>query len=93
MAAPLQVSAGHPAGRHGAALEGGTVVTPELFKRTLAEEVVRVKNEVGESRFANGKFAQATELFERLSLSASFIEFLTLPAYDLLLASEQPPPH
>jgi malate synthase len=54
----------------------------------LAEETERVKGEVGDKRFASGKFAQASSLFERLSLAPEFIEFLTLPAYDLLLASE-----
>ncbi len=74
--------------RHKATLEDGTTVTSDLFKRALGEEMTKVESEVGSGRFAKGKFDQATKLFETLSLSPTFIEFLTLPAYDLLLASE-----
>jgi malate synthase A len=74
--------------KHGASLDNGAVVTEAYFRKALAEETERVKGEVGDKRFASGKFAQASSLFERLSLAPEFIEFLTLPAYDLLLASE-----
>lgn len=47
----------------------------------------RVRAEVGDERFTHGKFHQARELFERLSLSPRFEEFLTLPAYELVTAS------
>jgi malate synthase len=74
--------------RHKASLDSGVIVTPELFLRVLREEMKTVESEVGELRFLSGKFTQATKLFESLSLSDTFVEFLTLPAYDLLLASE-----
>jgi malate synthase len=31
-----------------------------------------------------GRFADARELFERVSLADDFVEFLTLPAYDYI---------
>ena len=46
----------------------------------------RVRREVGEVRFADGRFAEAVALFDRLSTATVFEEFLTLPAYDQLLA-------
>ena len=44
--------------------------------------------EVGAERFDAGRFTDAAALFSRLSLEPEFAEFLTLPAYDALLASE-----
>jgi malate synthase len=72
----------------GATTEDGAAVTRERFERTLAEELERVKTEVGEARFTNGKFPEAAALFARLSLEDAFVEFLTLPAYDALLTTE-----
>jgi malate synthase len=39
---------------------------------------------VGQSRFDDGRFREAGALFDRMSTSAAFEEFLTLPAYDSL---------
>lgn len=74
--------------RHGAKLDDGSVVTPASFKKALGEEMGRLRGEVGEARFEKGRFDDAKRLFERLSLEPTFIEFLTLPAYDLLLEAE-----
>jgi len=70
--------------RHGARLDDGRVVTPALVDAMLAEEMVRVREEVGEERFRTGCFDQATELFRRISLAPALEEFLTLPAYVVL---------
>jgi malate synthase len=47
----------------------------------------RIRAEIGEARFTSGKFSEARALFERLSLSPRFEEFLTLPAYDIVTAA------
>jgi malate synthase len=70
--------------RYGVTLQGGTKATPDLFARLLGEEMTRIQGEVGDTAFAGGRFADARELFARLSLAPAFEEFLTLPAYDLL---------
>lgn len=67
--------------RFGARLEDGKKVTPQFFERCLAEEMERVKQEVGPERLANGRFKEAVDLFRRMSTSKSFETFLTLPAY------------
>jgi malate synthase A len=69
---------------HQAALDDGSVVSPERFQSIVAQEMDRMRGEVGEARFGSGKFGQARELFERLSLAPRFEEFLTVPAYDLI---------
>jgi malate synthase A len=70
---------------HGASLSNGTAMTPAFFNRILDDELARIRLEVGEARFLAGKFETARDLFARLSTAAEFEEFLTLPAYDLLI--------
>jgi malate synthase A len=69
---------------HKAALDDGSTVTKERFERTVAEEMSRIRDEVGADRFDRGKFDEARDLFVRLSLAPRFEEFLTLPAYELV---------
>jgi malate synthase len=71
--------------RYEAELEGGIVVTPKFFERALAEEMERVREEVGAENYANGRFAEAVQLFRDISLAPEFVEFLTIPAYRLIV--------
>ena len=45
----------------------------------------RVKREVGARAYASGRFPEAIELFRKLSLADKFEEFLTIPAYRLIV--------
>ena len=74
--------------RHQALLDDGSTVDEARFARTLDEELRRVASEVGAERFASGRYAEAAKLFARLSTASEFTEFLTLPAYDQLVAEE-----
>ncbi len=70
--------------RHGAAIDGGVKLTKARFLEVVADEMRRVREEVGEARFTGGKFPEAQKLFELLSTAETFTEFLTLPAYEQL---------
>jgi malate synthase len=59
------------------------VVTPELFKSVLDEEMATLKQTLG-APFENGRFAEAIKLFADMSLAPECEEFLTLPAYEVL---------
>jgi len=65
-------------------LDNGKVVTKELFRQMLAEEREVVRKEIGEERWQNGKFEQATQLLDQITTSDELVDFLTLPAYQLL---------
>jgi malate synthase len=67
-----------------AKLDDGREATPAMFREALAGEMERVKGEVGAKAFDGGRFKEATELFSDMSLSDTFDEFLTLPAYKLI---------
>jgi malate synthase len=70
---------------HRAALDDGQPLSAERFRRILDEELGKLKDALG-PRYADGRFAEAKGLFDSMSTSADFNEFLTLPAYDELIA-------
>ncbi len=70
--------------RWNAELSDGSRVTPERLRRVIPEELARVRAEVGDTHFASGRYAEATEIFETMATATVFEEFLTVPAYALL---------
>jgi len=65
-------------------LDDGRRITTELFQRMLDDELQAIKARVGEERYAQGRYDEASDLFARLTTSDSFVEFLTVPGYNLL---------
>nr|WP_307251801.1 malate synthase A [Croceifilum oryzae] len=65
-------------------LEDGRKVTAELFQDLLQEELLKLKVEIGEERYIQSRFQEATQLFSELTRKDEFEEFLTIPAYDIL---------
>src|SRR3954469_22752430 len=60
-------------------LEDGRKVTPELFKTLLGEELAKVK-----AAYSEGKYDEGAKLFEKITTDDKYVEFLTLPAYQLI---------
>jgi malate synthase len=67
--------------RHKAKLSDGRPITKELVDATIREELVKLKEMLGEDRFRNGKFELAAQLYQQMMTSSQFDEFLTLKAY------------
>ena len=65
-------------------LEDGRKVTRDLFRKLLAEELPKVRTYLGDAAYAEGKYEQAASLFERITTDDNYVEFLTLPAYELI---------
>ena len=59
----------------------GETINVTLFIQVLEEQLIVIKEEIGEDKFSAGKFTLATELFKSMITSEDFDEFLTLPAY------------
>jgi malate synthase len=76
--------------RHGATLDDGRTVTPELVRELEDSELEKIRSEIGDDEWfeSEGRPSLSKELFERVALSDEFIEFLTLPAYEELLRLE-----
>jgi malate synthase len=70
---------------HRARLSDGREVTPEFFQSVLADEMAKVRAAVGPTTYDAGRFEDATELFTEMSLDLEFEEFLTVPAYRLIV--------
>jgi malate synthase len=60
-------------------LDDGRKVTKELFRKLLNEELVKVKD-----AGAEGELDEGAKLFERITTDDQYVEFLTLPAYQLI---------
>ncbi|MFC5077845.1 malate synthase A [Vibrio thalassae] len=69
---------------HGVTLDDGQVFTSSLFHTWLYQELKTIKQEVGDARYAAGRFDETADLFYELSTAKQFANFLTLPSYSLL---------
>jgi malate synthase len=67
-----------------ARLSTGEVVDANLVRRMIDEELAKLRDAMGEQAYDAGRFKEAREVFEQVALADEFIDFLTLPAYDLL---------
>jgi len=64
-------------------LEDGRKVTVELVRELSAQELEKVKQAVGGEVGANTKpYDRAAQIFEEMSTSEQFTDFLTLPLYE-----------
>ena len=57
----------------------------QLVRSVIDEELAAIATEKGARRFDIGRFADARKVFEHVALADDFADFLTLPAYDLLV--------
>jgi malate synthase len=69
---------------HGAELSTGQPVTAEVAQAAITTELEDLRERLGSAEFDEPRFEQARTVFERVALSPDFVEFLTLPAYELL---------
>lgn len=67
-----------------AVLDDGRPVTLELVRAIAREEMDAIKAEVGEARYASGKYEAAARLFDEFTANEELAEFLTLAAYEQL---------
>ncbi len=68
--------------RHKAKLKDGRVVDKELVRKAIADELAKLKKQLGDEGYKASKFELAGTLFERMMTSDEFDEFLTLVAYE-----------
>ena len=65
-------------------LDDGRKITGDMVSKMVPEELAKVLEYLGDDGWAAGQYDTAAKMFEELSLSDDFVEFLTLPAYELL---------
>nr|MCU0494917.1 malate synthase A [Chloroflexaceae bacterium] len=59
-------------------LDDGRKVTVEMFRHMLPEELDKIKAMLG-AGYSSGKYEEAADLFDQITTSDEFVEFLTLP--------------
>jgi len=69
-------------------LDDGRKVTRELFQQLVPQELEKVRQILGEQQYGAGKYQEAATMFEQLTLDETFVDFLTLPAYDYITSHE-----
>jgi malate synthase len=70
----------HPEG----ILEDGREITMDLVRLVMAQELDKIKADVGPNAFAAGNYEAAGRLFDEIIADDELAEFLTLKAYDYL---------
>ncbi|MCW5695201.1 MAG: malate synthase A [Bauldia sp.] len=70
--------------RFGGSMTSGQRASVALFETCLAEEMARVKDEIGEEAFASGRFREAIALFRELATEKVIEPFFTAKAYPLI---------
>jgi malate synthase len=70
---------------HGASLDDGRKVTLDMFNLMLKEEMDKLQASMPEAQFEHGRYRRAASLLDELvSKQDDFVEFLTLPGYQLM---------
>jgi malate synthase len=65
-------------------LDDGRKVTRGLFHEILGDELRKTPGIVGADAYAAGRYADGAKMFEEISVSDEYVEFLTLPAYEAI---------
>ena len=68
--------------RHGARFDDGRTIDATLCRAVLDEELAKLR----ETAVEGSRYDDAAKLFRELIEAPSFVEFLTLPAYDMITA-------
>jgi len=75
--------------RHNQKLDDGRAITKDLVRQIVREENDKVKAQIGEEAYNKGRYEDAAQLMIDLVEQPQFYEFLTLPAYDRIIADEK----
>ena len=70
--------------RNGVRLAEGPTVDRDLVRRIENEELAELREAYGDELYGSGRFEEARRIFDQVALADEFVEFLTLPAYDLI---------
>ena len=62
-------------------LSDGRKITREMVAAMIPEELAKIRTLLGDA-FAQGRYPEAAEIFAELVDGDTFVEFLTVPAYE-----------
>ncbi len=76
---------------HRAKTDDGVPIDENHVERALDQAIGEIRDEIGEARFARGRFDQAIDLLRDMIHAPRFVEFLTLPAYECIVTADAEP--
>ena len=65
-------------------LNDGRKVDVTLFRALVPFELQKIRAELGDAAYNAGEYGEAAALFDSLTTSEDFVEFLTLPGYEFI---------
>jgi malate synthase len=74
--------------KHGAILDDGQALTLDRASKFILEELDELRRQVGNAKFATGHYLEAAALFKQMVAARDLPDFLTLPAYEIVLTEE-----
>jgi malate synthase len=72
-----------------AKLDDGRTINHSLYEDLRDDEIEKIQHTVGSYAYQEGKFTQAICIFNKLVVQDKWEDFLTLPAYDLILSNRE----
>lgn len=72
-----------------ARLDDGREITHRLYEDLRDDEIWEIRNMVGAKAYQEGAYVQAICIFNRMVVQNKWVDFLTLPAYDLILSNDE----
>ncbi len=69
---------------HSAPTSEGETVTSDVVRAVVDDVTAEIEDLIGPEAFESGRYPEARRLFEDVTLTPMFHEFLTLPAYELI---------
>lgn len=70
--------------KHACSTSEGQLITSTWCEQLISEELLKIKDYVGEEKYLHGQFKLATDLFKKLINTSTYEEFLTLNAYQFI---------
>ena len=74
---------------HKAVMTDGKIVTVELFRSIMKEEIQRIRRSMSDVQLSVDQYDLASKLLDDMITSNNFVEFLTTYCYDALLSLER----
>jgi len=68
----------------GVTRDDGTAISLAMIRKLFPEELETIRKQVGDKEFQGGKYREASDLLLELIAKDTFVDFLTLPAYERL---------
>jgi malate synthase len=65
-------------------LDGGKKITADMVRAMIPQEMEKIRAQHGDKIFNDTPYQRGAVMFENMSTSDEFVEFLTLPAYEAI---------